>query len=86
MPLEKLLDAARPYLQLAGLVSSLLGWFHDQSDCPVLRRRILPAIEYSGYAPVLIYPDDLDFYIFLVPFTKNGCGVRSRFYCQNAGI
>jgi hypothetical protein len=61
VPLDELLDAARPDLQLAGLVSSLLGWFHDEADSPVPWQRILPEVGCTGYAPVLICPDDLDF-------------------------
>lgn len=61
VPLDELLDAARPDLQLAGLVSSLLGWFHDEADCLVPWQRVLPAVGCSGYAPLLICPDDLDF-------------------------
>ena len=51
------LDAA---LGVEGLVSSLLGSFHDDADVPVPWQRILPDDGCSGYAPVLICPDDLD--------------------------
>src|SRR5262245_47469316 len=43
-----------------GLVSSLLGWFHHESDAVVPWQRILPDVGCTGYAPVLICPDDLD--------------------------
>ena len=42
------------------MVSSLLGWFHHEPDAVVPWQRILPAVGYTGYAPVLICPDDLD--------------------------
>jgi len=47
-------------LGVEGLVSSLLGWFHDDADCTVPWQRILPDAGCTGYAPVLICPDDLD--------------------------
>lgn len=47
-------------LGVEGLVSSLLGWFHDDADVPVPWERILPDDGCTGYAPVLICPDDLD--------------------------
>jgi hypothetical protein len=47
-------------LGVEGLVSSLLGWFHNEEDCEVPWQRILPDVGCSGYAPVLICPDDLD--------------------------
>ena len=59
--MDKLLDAARPDLGLLGLVSSLLGWFHNDQDNAVPWQRILPDNGCTGYAPVLICPDDLDF-------------------------
>lgn len=43
-----------------GLVSSLLGWFHDEAECKIPWERILPEVGCTGYAPVLICPDDLD--------------------------
>lgn len=61
VPLDELLDAARPDLQIAGLVSSLLGWFHDEADCLIPWQRILPPVGCTGYAPIFICPDDLDF-------------------------
>ena len=61
VPLDELLDAARPGLQLAGLVSSLLGWFHHGEDGAVAWQRILPEVGTTSYAPVLICPDDLDY-------------------------
>lgn len=47
-------------LGVEGLVSALLGWFHDDTDVLVPWQRILPDEGCSGYAPVLICPDDLD--------------------------
>jgi hypothetical protein len=61
VPLDELLGAARPDLQLAGLVSSLLGWFDREEDRAVPWQRILPEVGCTGYAPLLICPDDLDF-------------------------
>jgi hypothetical protein len=43
-----------------GLVSSLLGWYHDQTNVAIPWQRILPDVGCTGYAPILICPDDLD--------------------------
>jgi hypothetical protein len=53
-------------LGVEGLVSSLLGWFHDDADCLVPWQRILPDVGTTGYAPVLICPDDLDLWCSVV--------------------
>src|SRR4051794_4272201 len=58
--LDELLEAAIPGSHYGGLVSSLLGWFHDDEDCVVPWQRILPEVGCTGYAPILICPDDLD--------------------------
>jgi hypothetical protein len=47
-------------LGVEGLVSALLGWFHNDEDSAVPWQRILPDVGCTGYAPVLICPDDLD--------------------------
>lgn len=39
---------------------SLLGWFHNDDDFVVPWQRILPEVDCTGYAPILICPDDLD--------------------------
>ena len=59
VPLDELLRSARSDLQLVGLVSSLLGG--STKDAVVAWQRFLPAIGCTGYAPVLICPDDLDY-------------------------
>ncbi len=61
VPLDELLNAGRPELQVAGLVPSLLGWFHNDDDSVVPWQRILPDVGCTGYAPILICPDDLDY-------------------------
>jgi hypothetical protein len=60
IPLDELLDTARPDLRIVGLVSSLLGWFHHEADCLIPWQRILPPVGCTGYAPIFICPDDLD--------------------------
>jgi hypothetical protein len=60
-PLDGLMDSAFPGSNLSGLVSSLLGWFHNDEDNEVPWQRILPEVGCTGYAPVLICPDDLDY-------------------------
>jgi hypothetical protein len=47
-------------LGVEGLVSALLGWFHNDEDCAIPWQRILPNEGCTAYAPVLICPDDLD--------------------------
>jgi hypothetical protein len=61
VPLDLILDTALPRSNLEGLVPSLLGWFHDAEDAKVPWQRILPDVGCTGYAPILICPDDLDF-------------------------
>ena len=61
VPFDELVDAALPGSNLAGFVCSLLGWFHNEEDCKIPWERILPEIGCTGYAPILICPDDLDF-------------------------
>lgn len=61
VPLDELLDAAPPGLRLAGPIPSLLGWFHDEADRDVPWGRILPEVGCTGYAPLLICGDDLDY-------------------------
>lgn len=62
IPFDELVDAALPDgYNVAGSVSSLLGWFHDDEDCKVPWDRILPECGCTGYAPILICPDDLDY-------------------------
>jgi hypothetical protein len=48
-------------LGVEGLVSALLGWFHNEVDSEIPWQRILPDVGCTGYAPLLICPDDLDF-------------------------
>lgn len=60
VPLDELIDAALPGANLAGSVSSLLGWFRNDEDNLVPWQRILPETGCTGYAPILICPDDLD--------------------------
>lgn len=55
VPLDAVLGA-----ETEGLVSSLLGWFHHEPNAAVPWERILPAAGCTGYAPLLICPDDLD--------------------------
>jgi hypothetical protein len=61
VPLDEVLDTLFPGSNLLGLVSSLLGWFHNDVDSEIPWQRILPEIGCTGYAPLLICPDDLDF-------------------------
>lgn len=55
IPIDRLLGE-----RTDGLVSSLLGWFHDDVDCQIPWDRILPDTGCTSYAPILICPDDLD--------------------------
>jgi hypothetical protein len=61
VPLDELLETAVPDANVAGLVSSLLGWFDKQEDNALPWERILPNVGCTGYAPILICPDDLDY-------------------------
>jgi hypothetical protein len=55
VPIDQLLSESTD-----GLVSSLLGWFHNDADCEIPWDRILPEPGCTSYAPILICPDDLD--------------------------
>lgn len=61
IPLDELLDKAIPDSNIAGFVSSLLGWFHNEGDRVIPWQRILPEVGCTGYAPILICLDDLDY-------------------------
>lgn len=61
VPLDGLLDALNPEWKISGFIPSLLGWFHDPQDRYIPWERILPGVGCTGYAPILICPDDLDF-------------------------
>ena len=52
---------AQSEASVAGLVPSLLGWFHNDEDGEVPWERILPPIGCTSSAPILICPDDLDY-------------------------
>lgn len=59
-PLDALLAAARPDLNLLGLVPTLLDWLSAPEERELVRQRILPSIGSSAIAPILMCPDDLD--------------------------
>ncbi len=60
MPLDVLLDSARPDCYLLGLVPTLLDWLSDPRERELVWQRILPPVGSSAVAPVLMCPDDLD--------------------------
>jgi hypothetical protein len=60
VPLDVLLDAARPDLSLVGLVPALLDWYHFPEERALVWQRIKPCTGSVAVAPVLICPDDCD--------------------------
>ena len=66
VPLDVLLDSARPDLAILGLVPALLDWLDDPRERELVWRRILPPVGSSAVAPVLMCPDDLDLWCSVV--------------------
>ena len=65
-PLDLVLDAHRPQGDLKGLVPTLLDWLEDEGERAVVRDRVLPPIGETAVAPILMCPDDLDFFCTVV--------------------
>jgi len=65
-PLDSLLASAFPERQLNGLVPTLLDWIDDDRQRQIVWERILPSDCKSSVAPILMCPDDLDFWCTIV--------------------
>ncbi|TGK24321.1 hypothetical protein EHQ05_15445 [Leptospira yasudae] len=51
---------------LAGLVPTLLNWLSDEEERKIVWERILPNVGKSSVAPLLMCPDDCDFFCTLI--------------------
>ncbi len=65
-PLDVMLDSRFPGQNLIGLVPTLLDWMDDQREWAVVWNRILPSPGQRTIAPVLMCPDDTDFWCTVV--------------------
>src|SRR5262249_53769428 len=66
VPLDVLLDTARPQDNLLGLVPTLIDCLDDLTERELVWQRILPPIGQPAIAPVLMCPDDLDLWCTVV--------------------
>lgn len=60
LPLDQILHAARPDVNLLELVPTLLDWLDNPDERELVWRRIFPAISSREHALALMCPDDLD--------------------------
>ncbi|MCG6192814.1 hypothetical protein LFX25_06115 [Leptospira sp. FAT2] len=49
-----------------GLVPTLLDWLYDEGERKIVWERILPEVGESAVAPILMCPDDCDFFCTLI--------------------
>ncbi|MBM9576547.1 hypothetical protein JWG45_05200 [Leptospira sp. 201903070] len=64
--LSSFLNRKLPEHQLSGLVPTLLDWLENEEERKIVRERILPSTGESVVAPILMCPDDCDFFCTLV--------------------
>ncbi|MBM9500259.1 hypothetical protein JWG44_08355 [Leptospira sp. 201903071] len=64
--LASLLNRKFPKLQLDGLVPTLSNWLSDEEERKIVWQRILPSVGESVVAPILMCPDDCDFFCTLI--------------------
>ncbi|MBP7687769.1 MAG: hypothetical protein KA765_07670 [Thermoflexales bacterium] len=76
--LSDLLDTAFPSHQLKGLVPTTGGWLMDREDETPVWARILPDERQTTLCPILICPDDQDYFCttVLVEIERTGEEVR----------
>jgi hypothetical protein len=76
--LDSMLATHWPDRQFNGLVPTLLGWLNDDRERAIVWQRILPTDEVRSVAPILMCPDDLDFWctIVVADITANSNTVR----------
>ena len=65
-PLDLVLHAHDTQYELNGLVPTLLGWLADEAETAIVWERVLPPDGETAVAPMLMCPDDLDFFCTLV--------------------
>jgi hypothetical protein len=64
--LDELLDLRVKDVRLAGLVPTLLDWLSDPVERSIVWQRVFPAPGDVERLPILMCPDDIDFYCTLV--------------------
>lgn len=60
--IDDFLDERNPMKNLKGLVPTTSGWFLDEKDEEIVWERILPVENGKTLCPILICPDDQDYY------------------------
>ncbi|MBW4422652.1 MAG: hypothetical protein KME13_26150 [Myxacorys californica WJT36-NPBG1] len=65
-PLDAILTAAFSHQQFNGLVPTILGQLDDDRERQIVWQRILPIEEERSIAPILMCPNDRDFWCVIV--------------------
>ncbi len=65
-PLDSLLARLAKNHEIEGLVTTLDDCLSDPKERPVVRERVLPTDGATAIVPILVCPDDLDFYCTVV--------------------
>ena len=60
--LDELIEKIMPNNQIRGLVPATSGWFEDEKDEEIVWERIIPSEGMKSICPILICPDDQDYY------------------------
>jgi len=64
--LDEILEENSPNSRYLGLVPTLLDWLEDEEEKNIVWSRIIPNINETTIAPILMCPDDLDFYCTII--------------------
>jgi len=62
LSIDELFDLLLPNNSIKGLVPTVSGWFIDEKDEEIVWQRILPNIGEKTICPILICPDDQDYF------------------------
>lgn len=78
VPLDQLIEAWWPGRSLEGLIPAFLTGLANTEEEAVIWARALPPLGERAVAPILLCPDDLDFYctVVLAEVTHDATGVR----------
>ena len=60
--IDEWLDSKIPDNNIKGLVPTVSGWFLDDKDEEIIWERIIPENNQKTICPILICPDDQDYY------------------------
>lgn len=62
LPLDEYLDKIYPGKDIKGLVPTISGWLIDKKDEEIVWDRIIPTSNLNTICPILVCPDDQDYY------------------------